>query len=80
VPTKAASNNKLIAKTVVPPVWNDSWMKHIPLIGRSIVAGMNASRYVTTLEQNAELIASDLASENSRFIGTTVGVIDASRI
>jgi hypothetical protein len=79
LPTKAASHSKLIAEAANPPAWQDSWLKHIPLIGRSIVAGMNASRYITTLEQNAELIASDLAGKNSRFIGTTVGVIDASR-
>lgn len=44
-----------------------------------MVAGMNASRYVTTLEQNAELIASDLANDDSPFINMTVGVIDASQ-
>jgi len=40
---------------------------------------MNASRYETTLEQIAEFIASDLESFDSRWIGTTVGVIDGSK-
>lgn len=40
---------------------------------------MNARRYETTLEQNAEFIASDLESYKSRWSGMTVGVIDESK-
>ena len=40
---------------------------------------MNAPRYETTLEQNAEFIANDLESYESRWSGRTVGVIDASK-
>lgn len=40
---------------------------------------MNASRYETTLEQNAEFIASDLESFESPWIQTTVGIIDGSK-
>lgn len=36
---------------------------------------MNAGRYETTLEQNAEFIAADLEEGESSWIGTTVGVI-----
>ena len=78
VPMKA-SQKKLIANAAIPPLWQDSWIKFIPLIGRTLAAAMNASRYETTLEQNAEFIASDLESHESRWIGTTVGVIDGSR-
>ena len=39
---------------------------------------MNASRYDTTLEQVAEFIANDLASDESPWIGMPVGVIDPS--
>ncbi|KAI9666090.1 MAG: hypothetical protein M1821_004025 [Bathelium mastoideum] len=78
VPTKV-SQRKLIADAAIPPLWQDSWMKSIPLIGKTLVAGMNASRYETTLEQNADFIASDLESRESRWIGTTVGVIDPSK-
>lgn len=40
---------------------------------------MNARRYETTLEQNADFIASDLESYESRWSGMTVGVIDGSK-
>jgi hypothetical protein len=40
---------------------------------------MNARRYVTTLEQNAEFIASDLERHESRWSGMTVGVIDGAK-
>ena len=37
---------------------------------------INASRYGTTLEQNAEFIADDLESYESRWSGVAVGIID----
>lgn len=41
---------------------------------------MNAGRYETTLEQNAELIATDLEDGyESRWIGKAVGIIDAAK-
>ena len=54
-------------------------MGYIPLIGRTFVLIKNAMRYETTLEQNAEFIASDLESLETRFSGTTVGVCDGSK-
>lgn len=79
VPTKASSQKKLVANAGTPPLWQDSWMKYVPLIGKSLVAASNAGRYVITLEQTAEFIAGDLDSHESRWVGTTVGVIDASK-
>ncbi|EXJ70488.1 uncharacterized protein A1O5_06557 [Cladophialophora psammophila CBS 110553] len=78
VPT-ASSHAKLIGNAWSPPSWRDSWVKHIPLIGKVILCVMNAQRYKTTLEQNAEFIADDLESDESRWIGVTVGVIDPSK-
>jgi nucleoside-diphosphate-sugar epimerase len=78
VPTKP-TRGKLVANATNLPLWQDSWVKHIPLIGRSIVCGMNAPRYKTTLEQNADFIASDLESYESQWIGNRVGVIDGSK-
>jgi hypothetical protein len=40
---------------------------------------MNASRYKTTLEQNAEFIASDLGKADSEWRGQAVGVITQSK-
>jgi hypothetical protein len=62
-----------------PPLWKHSWVGAIPLIGRTLLSAMNAGRYVTTLEQNAEFIAGDLEMRESRWSGVTVGVIDGSK-
>lgn len=78
VPAKSA-RDKLVANATSPPLWKDSWLKHIPFIGGLILAGMNASRYNTTLEQNADFIASDLRDRESRWIGAPVGVIDVTK-
>ena len=78
VPTKTL-HGKLIANATTPPLWQDSWIKYIPLIGKTLLCAMNARRYVTTLEQNADFIASDLESYESRWSGMTVGVIDRSK-
>jgi len=78
IPTKT-SQRQLIANASTPPSWHDSWMKHIPLIGRRIVCAMNAGRYTTTLEQNAEFIANDLETYESQWSGMPVGVIDGSK-
>ena len=77
VPAKS-SRGRLIANAATPPQWRDSWIKYIPLIGKTIVCAMNAGRYESTLEQNAEFIADDLETDDSRWSGTTVGVIDGS--
>ncbi|THZ12061.1 NAD(P)-binding protein [Aureobasidium pullulans] len=70
---------QLTACATTPPVWMDSWLKYIPFLGKVILAAMNASRYDTTLEQNAEFIASDLEDRDSRWIGVPVGIIDAKK-
>jgi len=74
-----SAQNKLVASANSPPLWQDSWIKHIPFLGKVILAGMNAPRYNTTLEQNADFIASDLTDRESRWIGVPVGVIDAKK-
>ncbi|KAF9737501.1 hypothetical protein PMIN06_003709 [Paraphaeosphaeria minitans] len=78
VPTKS-SHTRLTASAQTPPLWKDSWLKNIPLIGKIIVIAMNMSRYGTTLEQNADFIATDLETLDSQYIGTQVGIIDASK-
>lgn len=78
VPTKS-SRARLTANAASPPLWRESWLSYIPLIGRALVFAMNAGRYETTLEQNAEFIANDLEDNESRWIGTTVGIVDGSK-
>lgn len=66
----------LVARATTPPLWKTSWIDSLPVIGRFLTIVMNASRYTTTLEQNAEFIASDLEERESQWIGKAVGVID----
>lgn len=40
---------------------------------------MNFSHYGTTLEQNADFIADDLDSYESRWSGMAVGIIDGAK-
>jgi hypothetical protein len=70
----------LIASTGTPPLWQDSWIRYIPFLGKTIVCGMNASRYKTTLEQNADFIARDLGEGGREWVGMTVGVISRSML
>jgi hypothetical protein len=58
VPTKTL-RDKLIANAATPPLWQDSWIKYIPFIGKTLLYAMNFGRYESTLEQNAEFIAND---------------------
>lgn len=73
------SKPKLVANAETPPLWRDSWVRYIPLLGKTLVVAMNAMRYQTTLEQSAEFIADDLETYESRWVGMRVGTIDASR-
>lgn len=79
VPTIGSSHGKLVANAVNPPAWQDSWLSYIPLIGKTLLCAVNIGRYDTTLEQNADFIAADLLTYESRWSGTTVGIIDASK-
>ncbi|KAK4552628.1 hypothetical protein LTR86_010272 [Recurvomyces mirabilis] len=77
VPTKL-TQGRLVANANTPPMWKESWIGSIPLIGKLLTVMMNSSRYTTTLEQNADFIATDLETRDSPFIGKRVGVISAS--
>lgn len=74
VPTKS-SEGELVASAMTPPLWQDSWLSYVPLLGRYMSAGMNASRYNITLEQAADFIASDLKRGDNQWKQKTVGVI-----
>jgi hypothetical protein len=78
VPTDPLQRS-LFAKGGTLPLWKDSWIKYIPLVGKPLLCAINAGRYETTLEQNADFIASDLKNEESEWSGMTVGVINESR-
>lgn len=75
VSTKPLHTN-LIAKAESPPSWQDSLIKFVPFIGKTILCAMNAGHYVTTLEQNADFIARDLKESKSQWSRMTDGVIN----
>lgn len=77
VPTKALTS-RLVASASQHPLFQESWLSYIPLLGRSLTLAMNFSRYTTTLEQNADFIAADLEVNDSPWVGKRVGVIDES--
>jgi hypothetical protein len=79
VPTKIFQHGNLVANADAPPLWQDSWVKHIPLIGKTIVTLMNFMRYDVPLESVAEFIASDLEDSESPWIGKAVGLIEGSK-
>ncbi|KAL5119205.1 hypothetical protein ACEQ8H_002916 [Pleosporales sp. CAS-2024a] len=70
---------KLVANAETPPHWKHSWLRFIPLIGAVLDISMNAMRYKTTLEQSADLIATDLETRESPWVGLRVGIIDPSQ-
>lgn len=74
-----ATPKPLLATAHEPPNFQDSWLRHIPWIGKAVTTARNASRYVATLEQAAEFIAADLEARESRWIGVAVGVIDPEK-
>ncbi|PSN70693.1 hypothetical protein BS50DRAFT_597943 [Corynespora cassiicola Philippines] len=78
VPTKS-SHARLTVNAGTPPAWRDSWFSYLPLIGKTIVCMMNGMNYTTTLEQNADLIAEDLETVESRWSGSKVGIADPSK-
>ncbi|RMX78780.1 hypothetical protein D0869_08811 [Hortaea werneckii] len=77
-PTKT-KQGKLTANATTPPLWHNSRLRLIPLLGKPLTVARNANRYETTLEQNADFIAADLESFESKWSGCTVGVIDPSK-
>ncbi|KAI6913520.1 NAD(P)-binding protein [Hortaea werneckii] len=77
-PTKT-KQGKLTANATTPPLWHNSRLRLIPLLGKALTVARNATRYETTLEQNVDFIAADLESFESKWSGCTVGVIDPSK-
>ncbi|KAK9374024.1 uncharacterized protein V1513DRAFT_124639 [Lipomyces chichibuensis] len=78
LPMQAPTGNLIVSATV-PPHWKNVWVRKIPLLGPFIVLGLNAGQYTTKLEDNAELIASDLEKGGDEWVGKKVGVWDASQ-
>ena len=79
VPT-ATARARLVAQANTPPGWTDRWVKHLPLLGTLLQIAMGAGSYRTSLEDNAEFIANDLALRSDEWLGQKVGVIERERI
>ncbi|KAK9354059.1 hypothetical protein V1505DRAFT_372253 [Lipomyces doorenjongii] len=79
VPVKGGTSAGLAASATVPPHWKDFWFRRVPVLGPFIVVLANASQYTTTLEDNAEFIANDLAVGSDEWVCKKVGVWDAAQ-
>ncbi|KAK9384281.1 hypothetical protein V1515DRAFT_624485 [Lipomyces mesembrius] len=79
VPVKGGTSAGLAASATVPPHWKDFWFRRVPALGPLLVVLANASQYTTTLEDNAEFIANDLAVNSDDWVCKKVGVWDAAQ-
>ncbi|KAK9482004.1 hypothetical protein V1527DRAFT_55061 [Lipomyces starkeyi] len=79
VPVKSATSGGLVASATVPPHWKDFWFRRLPVVGPFFVVLANASKYTTTLEDNADFIANDLAVDSDEWVCKRVGVWDPAR-
>ncbi|PNS19913.1 hypothetical protein CAC42_7880 [Sphaceloma murrayae] len=79
VPTTTWTTGRLIGGATSPPLWTRHWFDAIPFLGNLVSAGMNAGRYVTTLERCAEFIAGDLELGTGEWVGKAVGVIEEGK-
>lgn len=78
--SSSSTPKRLIANATTPPLWQlHPWLQYIPFVGRVVTCAMNASRYEISLEQCADFLAEDLETEDSKFIGQTVGVISGEK-
>ncbi|KAK9234655.1 hypothetical protein V1525DRAFT_412438 [Lipomyces kononenkoae] len=73
---KGASSGRLATSATVPPHWNDFWFRRLPVVGPFFVVLANASKYTTTLEDNADFIANDVAADSDEYVCKKVGVFD----
>ena len=61
---QAPRRREFVMKVDVPPEWRDHWLRKVPFVGGYINTVSNLVGHVTTLEENADFIAEDLASES----------------
>jgi len=74
------SRRPLVSKSDVPPNWERSRWRDLPLVGPMFETLGNAGRYSVKLEDVAEFLAKDLAEEGGDgYVGKKVGVIGMSR-
>ena len=74
-PLSAPRGNSLVFERDIPADWKNSFFHWIPFLGTLMSILGNAPRYNTTLEDNADFMAADLANPDSKFIGHRVSVI-----
>jgi hypothetical protein len=68
--------HEFAVKADVPPAWKDSWFRKMPFVGGYISTMVNFAGHMTTLEENADFLAEDLASGSAEWNFRRVGVKD----
>lgn len=71
----APRGNSLNASADVPPDFINSYFHNIPYVGPFISLVGNFPKYGVALEDVADLIAADLETGDTTFVGHRVGVI-----
>ena len=71
--------NKLKAGADVPPDWQHSMFRGIPLVGTLWDVFGNALRYNIKLEDCADFIAADLEAGEEKFVGKRVALIEVAK-
>ena len=71
--------NKLKASADVPPDWQHSMFRGIPLAGTLWDVWSNALRYSIKLEDCADFIAADLEAGEEKFVGKRVALIEVAK-
>jgi hypothetical protein len=65
-----------VVKADVPSVWNGSWWRNVPVLGRYVEVMKSLMGNMTTLEENADFLAEDLEGGDQKWEFRRVGVVD----
>ncbi|KAI9753617.1 MAG: hypothetical protein M1835_000973 [Candelina submexicana] len=78
-PLSKPSGNPLIASIDIPANFSRFFFSGIPFFGPFCTVLLNAGKYGTTLEDNADFLAADLTNPDSEYVGHRVGVYDTGK-
>ena len=78
---EAPLSHNLALEANGPPGWEDTWLRHIPLVGLGLNMLVNMFwSYWTYYEDVADFLASDLASGSEEWVGVNVGMKDKNKM
>jgi len=73
--------HNLLVQHTSPPAWENTWLFKIPWIGPILnLCVLIFGKYNTKYEDVADLLAGDLASGSSEWVGKKVGMRDKDKV